>query len=214
VPLEPLDGTCPGVLTLYQLGKDAFSKDHLRILTALSPKLSAALRNAMKYAEAASAAAIDTVTGLPNSRSLFLRLDADLSRCRRSGERLAVLVANLEGLDQIRNRFGLAAGDKVLKLAAAKIREACREYDSVARIGNELVFVMPGLPASTIAQKVEGFGHIARAASIEVCGQPLLSVATGHALYPDDGADTEELLASADRRLFLASTIPPAQRVA
>ena len=67
-----------GVLTLYHLGIDAFTKDHLRVLLALKPKVSLTVENAMEFQKVAISATTDGLTSLPNARSLFLHLDAEL----------------------------------------------------------------------------------------------------------------------------------------
>src|SRR5581483_7234235 len=82
VPLKSAAGVI-GVLTLYQLGKDLFTRDHLRVLLALNPKVSLTIENALKFQQAAISATTDALTSLPNARSLFLHLDAELSRARR-----------------------------------------------------------------------------------------------------------------------------------
>ena len=94
VPLEGLDGVI-GVLTLYQAEKDAFNADHLRILLAVSLKMGLAIENALKYQQAQSSATTDYLTGLPNARSLFLQLERELSRCKRSGSTLTVMLCDL-----------------------------------------------------------------------------------------------------------------------
>jgi GAF domain-containing protein len=83
VPLEGLTGVI-GALTLYRAEPDAFNTDHLRILLAISSKTALSLENALKYQQAESSATTDYLTGLPNARSLFLHLDHDLARCKRS----------------------------------------------------------------------------------------------------------------------------------
>ena len=82
VPLEGLNGTV-GVLTLYRSEKDAFSRDNLRILLAISSKVSLSIENALKFRQAEDSATTDYLTNLPNSRSLFPRLEHELARCKR-----------------------------------------------------------------------------------------------------------------------------------
>ena len=77
--------------------RDGFTKDHLRVLLAISSKMSLAIENALKYRQAESSATTDYLTNLPNARSLFLRLDSELARCKREGSSLAVLVGDLDG---------------------------------------------------------------------------------------------------------------------
>ena len=83
IPLENAVGVT-GVLTLYHLGIDAFTKDHLRVLLALKPKVSLTVENAMEFQKVAISATTDGLTSLPNARSLFLHLDAELARCQRT----------------------------------------------------------------------------------------------------------------------------------
>ena len=91
VPLEGLDGVV-GVLSLYQLEKDAFTADHVRILLAVSSKMALSIENALKYQQAESSATTDYLTGLPNARSLFLQLDRELARCKRTKLSLTLMV--------------------------------------------------------------------------------------------------------------------------
>ena len=71
VPLEGVNGVL-GVLTLYHAESDAFTKDHLRILLAISSKIAVAIENALRFQRAESSATTDYLTDLPNARSLFL----------------------------------------------------------------------------------------------------------------------------------------------
>ena len=68
------------------------------ILLAIRDKLALAVGHALEYESADRLAAVDTLTGLPNRRALFQRLDADLARCRRGHGKLAVLVCEIDPL--------------------------------------------------------------------------------------------------------------------
>ncbi len=203
VPLENAVGVI-GVLSLYHLGKDAFTKDHLRVLLAINPKISLTIENALKFRQAAISATTDALTSLPNARSLFLHLDAELSRTRRSGEPLAVLVCDLDGFKQVNDRFGHLEGNRVLKLVAAGLRECCREYDYVARMGgDEFVLVLPGLGPQDLPHKQQALERVAVDAGYAVCGERLLNISIGAAFCPEHSTDAEGLLAEADRRMYL-----------
>jgi diguanylate cyclase (GGDEF)-like protein/putative nucleotidyltransferase with HDIG domain len=203
-PLENASGVL-GVLALYHMEKDAFTNDHLRVLLAINPKVSLTIENALKFRQAAISATTDALTSLPNARSLFLHLDAELSRARRSSERLAVLVCDLDGFKQINDRFGHLEGNRVLKLVAAGLRECCREYDYVARMGgDEFVLVLPGLAPQDLAAKQQMLERVVVDAGESVCGERLLNISIGAAFCPEHGQDAEGLLAEADRRMYLA----------
>jgi len=204
VPLIGLSGTV-SVLTLYHAERDCFTKDHLRILMAVAPKIALAVENALKYQQAESSAATDYMTGLPNARSLFLHLDAEISRCRRQESPLAVLVCDLNGFKQVNDRFGHLEGNRILSTMATKFRECCREYDYVARMGgDEFVLVMPGIHVESLTPTLHRLRAAATEAGREVCKEDVLSLSIGHAFYPEDGADAEQLLAEADRRMYAA----------
>ena len=155
VPLEGTSGVV-GVLTLYHADRDAFTKDHLRILLAINAKIALSIENALRFRQAETSATTDYLTGLPNARSLFLQLDAELSRSRRSEQPLAVLVLDLDGFKQVNDRFGHLEGNRVLRAVGAGLKSACREYDYVARMGgDEFVVVLPGARPGEINAKFE-----------------------------------------------------------
>jgi diguanylate cyclase (GGDEF)-like protein/putative nucleotidyltransferase with HDIG domain len=203
VPLEGVAGVI-GVLALYRGERDAFTTDHLRILLAVSGKMALAIENALKYQQAENSATTDYLTGLPNARSLFLQLDRELARCKRDNTSLTVMVSDMDGFKQINDRFGHLEGNRVLRLFAQALKDSCREYDYVARMGgDEFVVIAPGLATDAAGKKVEQLRTLARHAGNEVCGEEILSLSVGRAVYPEDGKDAEQLLAEADRRMYI-----------
>jgi len=202
VPLEGLNGVV-GVLAMYRTERDAFNSDHLRILLAISSKLALSIENALKYQQAESSATTDYLTGLPNARSLFLHLTQELARCRRTGGSVAVLVCDLDGFKQVNDRYGHLEGDKVLRELGAQLKEACRGYDYVARMGgDEFVIVAPGLKPEAAAQKAERLHELAVKIGQQICGEDFLGLSVGTAFFPQDGVDPEGLLAEADHHMY------------
>ncbi len=212
IPLEGLAGVV-GVLALYHADRDVFTSDHLRVLQAVSSKMALAVENALKYKKAESSATTDYLTGLPNARSLFLELDRELARCKRDHATLTVMVCDLNGFKQINDRFGHLEGNRVLRLFATALKDSCREYDHVARMGgDEFVVITPSLPQDAIQRKSEMMNELARMAGREVCSEDILSLCVGQASYPQDGVDAERLLAEADRRMYLEKQQRPSNR--
>jgi len=207
VPLESLDGVV-GVLTLYKAESDAFSKDHLRIALAISSKVALCVENALKYQQAESSATTDYLTGLPNARSLFMHLDRELARCKRTNTSLTVMVCDLDGFKQVNDRFGHLEGNRVLKLFADCMREICREYDYTARMGgDEFVIVAPGLTGEAAEEKAQHLAALARETGRKICNEDLLSVSVGASFFPDEGNDAEHLLTEADRKMYIVKQI-------
>jgi diguanylate cyclase (GGDEF)-like protein/putative nucleotidyltransferase with HDIG domain len=202
VPLDGMSGVI-GAITLYHTERDAFTKDHLRILLAIGAKIGMSIENAIRFRQVESSATTDFLTGLPNARSLFLQLDAELARCRRSLQPLAVLVTDLDGFKQINDRFGHLDGNKVLRGVANGFKSVCREYDYVARMGgDEFVILLPGVKADDVGPKLAQLQQVVHTTCQDLFGEVLVGASVGVAMYPADGRDAEQLLAEADRRMY------------
>lgn len=212
VPLEGVDNVV-GVLALYDSRRDAYSKDHLRILLAISSKIGMAIQNALRFRMAESSATTDYLTGLPNARSLFVHLDAEISRARRTAASLTVFVCDLDGFKLVNDRFGHLDGNKVLKGVGVGFRDTCRKYDYVARMGgDEFVLVLPGLKPEDMAMKRDRLSGVAKSVGKEVTKEELLDVSVGWAHFPQDGDDVEQLLAAADKRMYKVKQEQKAKR--
>ena len=214
VPLEGLNGVV-GVLAMYHANRDAFTADHLRILLAVASKVALSVENALKYQQAESSATTDYLTGLPNARSLFVHLAQEAARCRRTKTPLAVMVCDIDGFKQINDSFGHLEGDKLLREFSTRLKEACRGYDYVARMGgDEFVITAPGLTPEAAREKAERLNQAAIESGRHVCGRELITLSVGTSFCPDDGFDVERLLAEADRRMYSMKQIHHAEAIA
>jgi diguanylate cyclase (GGDEF)-like protein len=202
VPLDGVNGVL-GVLALYRAERDAFSKENLRILQAISSKVALAIENALSQRLLETSITTDYLTNLPNARSLFLSLDHEVSRAGRTGTSLAVVVADLDGFKQVNDRFGHLAGNRVLRIVANGLREYCGPNDYVARLGgDEFVMLIPAAGDEELERKIERMRVVARKAGEATPEPSVLSISIGIANFPEDGTDAEQLLAEADRRMY------------
>ena len=98
LPLEGASGVI-GVMALYRRAKDAFTRDHLRILMAAAPKIGTALENALKFREMETQAHSDSITQLPDAHLMMKALELELGQAKRSGRvcfsRLSSCLASL-----------------------------------------------------------------------------------------------------------------------
>jgi diguanylate cyclase (GGDEF)-like protein/putative nucleotidyltransferase with HDIG domain len=204
VPLEGVNGLV-GVLALYRAEEDAFTSDHLRVLQVITSRVAYFIENALKYREAENSATIDFLTGMANARALSIHLDQELARCKREGANLAIMVCDLNGFKQINDCHGHLVGDNVLKVVANLMRETCRTYDYVARMGgDEFVIIAPNMSPGAAEERVQLLNTFAQHAGREVCGYDGLSLSVGVAFCPQDALDAERLLVEADRRMYAA----------
>ncbi len=94
----------------------------------------------------------DQLTGLPNRSELDERFDEAMARCRQDDASLAVLVVALDGFSVVNELYGHNVGDDLLHDAAARLSEARRKSDTVARFaGDEFVVVCPYVASGDLA---------------------------------------------------------------
>jgi diguanylate cyclase (GGDEF)-like protein/putative nucleotidyltransferase with HDIG domain len=202
VPLEGREGVV-GVLALYRSEKDAFSRDNLRVMLAIASKVGMTIDHLLRLEAAESTATTDFLTELPNARSLFVHLDAELARTARSGESITVLVTDLDGFKAVNDRFGHLEGNKLLKAVARCLKMNCREYDYVARMGgDEFVMVLPGLRREDLSARTSRISSMIVEAARHVIGEDVVGISIGAVHAPEDGRDAETLLGEADRRMY------------
>ena len=202
IPLRGREGIA-GVLSLYLRQKNGFTKDHLRLLMAACSKLGLSVENALRYEQAQDTASTDYLTGLPNARSICVHMEREISRSRRAGTSLTVLMCDLNGFKRVNDNFGHLVGNKLLQGIAERLKTVCREYDQVGRLGgDEFVFVLPEMTPATVRELQRRLEAAMEEAGTAVCGQKVVTASLGCAFYPDDGDTAEELLAEADRRMY------------
>jgi diguanylate cyclase (GGDEF)-like protein/putative nucleotidyltransferase with HDIG domain len=204
VPLEGHNGVA-GVLSLYRTEKDAFTKDHLRLLLAATSKLGLSVENAQQFESARDSASTDFLTGLPNARSICTHLSNELGRSIRSQQSLAVMLCDLNGFKGVNDNFGHLIGNKLLQEVAKNFLAVCRDYDLVGRFGgDEFVLILPQIDEDTSQVFSSRLAIAVQEASQVICGNAVVSASIGVAFHPQNGVTAEELLSEADRSMYAA----------
>jgi diguanylate cyclase (GGDEF)-like protein len=167
--------------------------------------LGRALHHARAYEQARTEARIDSLTGLYNQRWITESLEREIRRAERFGSPLSVLMLDLDGLKQVNDGEGHAAGDCVLRHVASRISGVLRQFDGAARIGGDEFVVM--LPATDL----NGAQQVARRLLQSICDdtpqhgdRPLhISASIGAAQW-HTGLAARQLLDLADRAMYEA----------
>lgn len=111
-------------------------------------------------AELQRLATLDPLTGIYNRRSFMSLAGRDLSRCRREGQPMSVLVVDIDYFKRINDEHGHAAGDAALVHIAAAMQATLRQHDIVARAGGEEFFV--GLANADVAAAEQSAQRLCR----------------------------------------------------
>ena len=98
----------------------------------------------LREASAEHAALHDPLTGLPNRRLLYQRLERAFAFYRQTGGGLAVLFIDLDGFKPVNDIYGHDVGDQALRESAERIRRCARVEDSVARFGGDEFVILAG----------------------------------------------------------------------
>ncbi len=200
MPLGPSGSL--GVLALYRNNKDAFTRDDFRILIDAAPIIGVAVDNALKFREMERRSNIDGLTGLPNSDLMTQFLEAELTRARRQKQTLCVTLCRVSGLQLLKHKLGANAADQLFRSVAARMKESCRAYDLVARVGqDQFALVLPGMSSHDLPVKTARLDAIIASSSELVGGAGMVHFVFGKASYPDDADGAKPLLAIAERRM-------------
>jgi len=107
----------------------------------------------------------DSLTGLLNHSSILDRLGSEAARARRGDECLSFAMLDLDHFKSVNDRFGHAAGDRVLRSLARMLQQRLRKTDLIGRYGGEeFAIILPGAAApmatSILDEIREGFSAL------------------------------------------------------
>jgi diguanylate cyclase (GGDEF)-like protein len=145
----------------------------------------------------------DALTGLLNRRAFDEALTVELERARRTGDPMALIIADLDRFKAVNDHFGHAAGDAVLRAAAASIAGNIRRIDLPARVGGEEFAVI--CPGCGPVDAVELAERIRTQISDTLGGaEAHVTISLGVASYPDHAAEAGPLFDEADAACYRA----------
>jgi len=148
----------------------------------------------------------DSLTALPNRSLFYDRIFHGLARARRSNSKLALMLLDIDRFKIINDSLGHDSGDQLLKAIALRLNEGVRDMDTVARLGgDEFVVVLEGVHDLDDVVFVANKLLVTLARPLEISGHEITTtVSIGVSIFPDDGADTDELLKNADIAMYKA----------
>jgi diguanylate cyclase (GGDEF)-like protein len=202
-----------GVLTVAFGRPQPFPPEKQRLLTALADNAAIAVRNAQLHENVEQSARTDPLTGLANRRSFNDAFTNEVRRARRYNLPLALIMADVDKLKSINDRYGHVVGDTLLIAAAQALRNAIRATDVPARFGgDEFVVILPGTSVADARHIAHRIGQEASRLTFDWNGN-LIPVSVTMGISGGQGEtlpDAADLLNTADQELYRGKPKPTA----
>ena len=194
-----------GALAVYHVSPDCYTQDEGRLLEMVAGQAGPVVSHALQLARAREEALTDPLTGLPNTRFLWMHLALELARAARQASTLALLLVDVDDFKAVNDKEGHPTGDLALRELAAVLRQSVRPYDVCARYGgDEFLIMLPDCGREEADERLRDLQERIRTHQVTLADgrQFSLRVSIGAAVFPRDGDSSEALLAVADARMY------------
>ncbi|HEX7087313.1 MAG TPA: HD domain-containing phosphohydrolase [Vicinamibacterales bacterium] len=200
-----LDEKLIGAIAVYDVEPGRYTDDHRRLLVRIAEQAAGVVNNSIVFEQTKRDSLTDPLTGLPNTRFMFVHLSRELARAERLKSEVSLLVMDLDNFKEINDMHGHHIGDKALREVARVLRNGIRPYDICVRYaGDEFVVVLSGCGAEEAEQKKLELQQAIAGIPFEVRPGRFVQLGSsfGFAVFPHDGEAYETLLATADKRMY------------
>jgi GAF domain-containing protein len=199
------EGRVIGTLVLYdkvipdRFYPSSFNDDDVQVFSRFVSYVERAVANALYYAKTRSHRSFDEETGLPNAAYLGKRIDEEIARARARESSLAVAVCRIENIGALRQGADPVRADRVVRRAMEALQSHLRDFDVLGRTEDDAFTVLLPDPGPAPEERVYA---VARAVADEISKDDRehelrAALGFGYAVFPEDGADRDALLARA-----------------
>src|SRR4051812_23420910 len=198
-----------GTISVYHTEPSVYTDDHRRLLDRISEQAAAVIYNSIVFEQTQEDSLTDPLTGLPNTRFMFMHLTRELARAERLKTEVSLLVMDLDNFKDINDTYGHHVGDRALRDIAAVLRTGIRPYDICVRYaGDEFIVVLSGCGGEEAERKRLELQRAVDGVQFEARPDKMLplAISIGAAVFPHDGDSYETLLANADSRMYRDKT--------
>ena len=197
LPLKSFDRII-GVISLDTRPDAPASEKLCKLLTTIGNQIAVAVNNAKLYEESKSLSLHDPLTGLLNRRSMQMQMEKCVNTVRRYGEKLSVIMLDIDHFKQYNDTRGHVEGDRLLVKLAGILEGELRSSDHVFRYGGEEFLAI--LPRTGLEMACDVAERLRR--SVESAAG--VTVSLGVASYGEGTGSCETLVVSADTALYRA----------
>jgi diguanylate cyclase (GGDEF)-like protein/PAS domain S-box-containing protein len=148
----------------------------------------------------------DSLTGLYNRRYLDETLDREVSRARREGNPLSLVMLDIDYFKRVNDTYGHQVGDEVLRILATTLLADIRAEDVACRYGGEeFLVLLPNMPLDTAVQRAEAWRQSIQDLAVVLGNFHItFTISLGVAAYPEHGKTPDDLTRCADQALYRA----------
>lgn len=206
-----------GVMTVSRRPMREFTEPELHTIQMMADQCAVVIENARIGSLAGEQVRIDAATGLHNRRALEERLETEVINAADGQFPFALFMLDLDGYEEINQRYGHSAGDFLLAETATAISKDLRKTDFLARYGkSRYSLVLSRTDRSTALSISERIQDIIsrRRFGLPEKGARKVSVSMGISIFPEDGPTSQKMIESASTALIQASSEPGSVRFA
>ncbi len=148
-------------------------------------------------------ASFDALTKLPNRRYLFEKIDVAISEHRQTGKEFALIFVDLDGFKRVNDVFGHDVGDKLLEKVAEMFKRSIRKDDFIARVGGDEFVILVGLEDGNEKELLKRLNNMLKEPVVIDDNSCEIGLSYGISKFPEDGMNIDELVKTADKRMYI-----------
>ena len=184
------------------------NEDDIKMFTMLANQAGLAIENSQLYEMVVQQSHTDSLTNLWNHGFFQETLLEEIAKAEKAKTQLSLAIIDIDNFKQLNDTYGHQNGDKILKELALLLKESSREADFICRYGGEEFSII--LPQTTQEKSYEICERIRKTINDHHFENFLpspdlkVTVSIGLATFPDHGRNKEELIANADKAMYIA----------
>ena len=146
----------------------------------------------------------DNLTGVLNMRAFNMLLDKEIERVKRYRTPLAIIMIDVDGLKAVNDRYGHAAGNRLIQSVSTTLKQCVRTSDALARYGgDEFVVLLTQADHKAARETAERIRKAIANTAVDLNGECIKATASvGMASFPNDVPDVEDVIEKADVALY------------